>query len=178
MLSPLGPLCEGAPPAGGGGENCTAVRNISGYGKVLSLRPFGAPPSQREVFRHAGLPSQGRWPRSRPEGLLRFAAAVGRGGVKTPPYGARDTWEVMAKSRAGHARPLQTAPNGVPTRGAREGGSPPSFPLTGCRGRLRAAYMPPLQSFRSPLRGFGGTPEFKVEEGAGALRTDSNTASV
>ena len=50
VCSPLGPLCEGAPPAGGGGENCTAVRNISGYGKVLSLRPFGAPPSQREVF--------------------------------------------------------------------------------------------------------------------------------
>ena len=45
-----GPLCEGAPPAGGGGENCTAARNISGYGKVLSLRPFGAPPSQREVL--------------------------------------------------------------------------------------------------------------------------------
>ena len=53
VCSPLGSLCEGAPPAGGGGENCTAVRNISGYGKVLSLRPFGAPPSQREVFRHA-----------------------------------------------------------------------------------------------------------------------------
>ena len=64
------------------------------------------------------------------------------------------------------------------TRGAREGGSPPPFPLTGCRGRLRAAYMPPLQSCRSPLRGFGGTPEFKVEEGAGALRTKSNTAFV
>ena len=59
VCSPLGPLCEGAPPAGGGGENCTAVRNISGYGKVLSLRPFGAPPSQREVFRHAGLPHRG-----------------------------------------------------------------------------------------------------------------------
>ena len=43
VCSPLGPLCEGAPPAGGGGENCTAARNISGYGKVLSLRPFGAP---------------------------------------------------------------------------------------------------------------------------------------
>ena len=43
VRSPLGPLCEGAPPAGGGGENCTAARNISGYGKVLSLRPFGAP---------------------------------------------------------------------------------------------------------------------------------------
>ena len=53
VRSPLGPLCEGAPPAGGGGENCTAVRNISGYGKALSLRPFGAPPSQREVFRRS-----------------------------------------------------------------------------------------------------------------------------
>ena len=68
VCSPLGPLCEGAPPAGGGGENCTATRNISGYGKVLSLRLFGAPlplwrkrhlprigggevVSQREVFR-------------------------------------------------------------------------------------------------------------------------------
>ena len=40
MLSILGPLCEGAPPAGGGGENCTVARNISGYGKVLSLRPY------------------------------------------------------------------------------------------------------------------------------------------
>ena len=55
VRSPLGPLCEGAPPAGGGGENCTVARNISGYGKVLSLRPFGAPPSQREVFRQAAL---------------------------------------------------------------------------------------------------------------------------
>ena len=41
-VSPWPPL-RGAPPAGGGGENCTAARNISGYGKVLSLRPFGAP---------------------------------------------------------------------------------------------------------------------------------------
>ena len=30
----------------------------------------------------------------------------------------------------------------------------------------------------SPLRGFGGTPDSKVEEGAGALRTKSNTAFV
>ena len=49
---------------------------------------------------------------TRPEGLLRFAA-VGRGGVKTPPYGAKDTWAVMAKSRAGHARPLQTSVSGI-----------------------------------------------------------------
>lgn len=68
----LGPLWEGAPPAGGGGENCTAIRNISGYGKVLSLRPFGAPPSQREVFRHAvpsptGKPNQTKTPRCKPQ---------------------------------------------------------------------------------------------------------------
>ena len=30
VRSPLGPLCEGAPPAGGGGENCAVARNISG----------------------------------------------------------------------------------------------------------------------------------------------------
>ena len=77
VRSPLSPLCEGAPPAGGGGENCTAARNISGYGKVLSLRPFGAPPSQREVFRHAVPPSRG-------EGFLIFASEA-----STPPYCCR-----------------------------------------------------------------------------------------
>ena len=41
VRSPLGPLCEGAPPAGGGGENCAVARNISGYGKVLSLAEGG-----------------------------------------------------------------------------------------------------------------------------------------
>ena len=80
---------------------------------------------------------------------------------------------------AGRACPAPTdCCENLRTRGAREGGSPPLFPLTGCRGRLRAAYMPPLQSSRSPLRGFGGTPDSKVEEGAGALRTKSNTAFV
>ena len=33
-------------------------------------------------------------------------------------------------------------------------------------------------AYTSPLRGFGGTPDSKVEEGPMALRTDSNTASV
>ena len=46
----LGPLCEGAPPAGGGGENLAAIRNASGNDEVLSLRPCGPPPSQREVL--------------------------------------------------------------------------------------------------------------------------------
>ena len=41
---------------------------------------------------------------------------------------------VMARWRAGHARSLRTAANGLWTRGAREGGSPLLFPLTGCRG--------------------------------------------
>ena len=30
-------------PQAVGGENCTVAQNISGYGKVLSLRSFGAP---------------------------------------------------------------------------------------------------------------------------------------
>ncbi len=39
----LGPLWEGTPAAAGGGENFAAIRNISGYGKVLSFfRPCGA----------------------------------------------------------------------------------------------------------------------------------------
>ena len=39
----LGPLCEGAPAAAGGGENLPAIRNISGRGKARSLRPCGPP---------------------------------------------------------------------------------------------------------------------------------------
>ena len=79
-------------------------------------------------------------------------AAVG-GGVPNAPRRGQDPslrckgyGVVMARWRAGHARPPRTAVNGLWTRGAREGGSPLLFPLTGCRGRLRAAYMPPLQS--------------------------------
>ena len=45
------------------------------------------------------------------------------GGVKTPPYDAKDTGAAMARPRAGHARPLQGDVNGLRTRGAREGGS-------------------------------------------------------
>ena len=64
---------------------------------------------------------------------FRSGGAGGCGGVKTPPYGAIDTWAVMARLRAGHARPLRTAVNGLRTRGAREGGSPPL-----CSGRVVA----------------------------------------
>ena len=44
-----GPGPEGLRPQAVGGENLAAIRSISGYCKVLSLRPFGAPPSQREA---------------------------------------------------------------------------------------------------------------------------------
>ena len=117
--------------------------------------------------------------------------ASGCGGVKTPPYGAIDTWAVMARLRAGHARPLRGATNRLRTRGAGEGGSPPPLPWAGVAREWMATQGPsespshltvtaPFDkgaSF-SPLRGFGGTPDSKVEEGAGALRTKSNTAFV
>ena len=41
-----------------------------------------------------GLPVSGSWPE-------------GCGGVKTPPYDVKDKWVVMARLRAGHARPLR-----------------------------------------------------------------------
>ena len=50
VRSPLDPLCEGTPPAGGGGENCTAARNISGYDKV-----FFVPSLQRRNRRNYKL---------------------------------------------------------------------------------------------------------------------------
>ena len=62
----------------------------------------------------------------------RFAANVvgggvpdAPGGVKTPPYDAKDKEDTMARLRDGHARPLRTTVNGSRTRGTREGGSPP-----------------------------------------------------
>ena len=64
-------------------------------------------------------------------------------------------WHSKAAGRACPA-PTDCCEN-LRTRGAREGGSPPPLQLaSGCRGRLRAAYMPPPQSCRLPLRGFGG----------------------
>ena len=56
----------------------------------------------------------------------RFAANVvgggvpdAPGGVKTPPYDAKDKGDTMARLRAGHARPLRTTVNGSRTKGAR-----------------------------------------------------------
>ena len=46
-------------------------------------------------FSPYGLPVSGSWPE-------------GGGGVKTPPYDAKDKGVAMARRRAGHARPLRT----------------------------------------------------------------------
>ena len=45
------------------------------------------------------------------------------GGVKTPPYDAKDKGAAMARLRAGHARPLRGGVDELRTGGAREGGS-------------------------------------------------------
>ena len=82
----------------------------------------------------------------------------GGGGVKTPPYGANDTWAVMARWRAGHARPLRGGVN----RYAREGqGRAAARPLCSGRGvtgngwRRKARQSPSglASSASSPLRG-------------------------
>ena len=93
---------------------------------------------------------------------------------------------------AGRACPAPTdCYENLRTRGAREGGSPPPLQWAGVAREWMATQGPsespshltvtaPFDkgaSF-SPLRGFGGTPDSKVEEGAGALRTKSNTAFV
>ena len=68
VRSPLGPLCEGTPPAGGGGENCTAPEIFRAMARFSPAAPSGhrspygasatSPPpvsgesvSQREAFR-------------------------------------------------------------------------------------------------------------------------------
>ncbi len=128
---------------------------------ATQTRSCGCLPRRGKHCSHPGFAPLNRGPCSQP---------------RNPSLRCKGYGVAMARWRAGHARPLRGGVDGVCTRGAREGGSPALFPLTGCRGRLRAAYMPPLQSTRLPLRGFGGTPDSKVEEGPMALRTDSNTA--
>ena len=76
------------------------------------------------------------------------ALVVRRQAVKTPPYDAKDTGVVMARLRAGHARPLQGGVNELRARGARECGSPAPFRVRRLPGNGRprtARRNPPVR---------------------------------
>ena len=122
-----------------------------GVAKPLRPRKLGQLPTAWGAFcagkaRERSLPSQGRWPRSRPEGLLRFAA-VG--------CGAKDTWAVMARWRAGHARPLRTAVKIYAREGqGRAAARPPFAVCGGCQGMdgdARPVGIPQSPNGDSPL---------------------------
>ncbi len=88
-----------------------------------------------------------------PYGATEDETAVKRrlcGGVKTPPYKAACKRMLAERGRGGR-QPSPSAAVEADT--------------------IKIAP-------RSPPRGFGGTPEFKVEQGPRALRTKSNTAFV
>ena len=112
-----------------------------------------------------------------------------RGGVKTPPYDVKDKGAVMARWRAGHARPLRGGVDGLRTRGAREGGSPPPLQWAGVAREWMATQGPsespshltvtaPFDkgAYLSPCGGSGEHPNFKSEQRARALSANSNTA--
>ena len=91
----------------------------------------------------------------------------------------------IAKSRAGHARPLRTAVSGNGGSGAL-GGAQRAPPVCFANTLVRL-FAPQGQTLLAPQFRCAqlwprarnpATPEFKVEEGAGALRTKSNTAFV
>ena len=114
-----------------------------------------------------------------------------RQAVKTPPYDAKDKRGGNGEA-AGRACPAPTDCRKRVADERGEGGRQPGPFSRAEVAREWAATHSPSESpspltrpapfdkgaSLSPLRGFGGTPEFKVEEGAGALRTKSNTAFV
>ena len=120
------PPLEGGAPEGRRERTVAIARNISGsLPRAKDTPPPGrAEPSQRGplqnfLFRQSSLPSQGGG-REAGRRALRFAAAVGREG-SDPSLRGKRYMAVMALAAGCPA--LETAPNGVPTRGAKEGGS-------------------------------------------------------
>ena len=111
--------------------------------------------------------------------------------VKTPPYDAKDKKGGNSEA-AGRACPAPTDCRKRVADERGEGGRQPGpFSRAEVAREWVATHSPsespsPLTrpapfdkgASTSPLRGFGGTPDSKVEEGPMALRTDSNTASV
>ena len=112
----------------------------------------------------------------------------GKGGRQPAPFavgGGCPLTGGIAKSRAGHARPLRTAVSGNGGSGAL-GGAQRAPPVCFANTLVRL-FAPQGQTLLAPQFRCAqlwprarnpATPEFKVEEGAGALRTKSNTAFV
>ena len=83
---------------------------------------------------------------------FRSGGAGGCGGVKTPPYGAIDTWAVMARLRAGHARPLRGWHKWVADERGKGGRQPSPFAVGGgCPGT--GGDVRPVGTLQASLRG-------------------------
>ena len=161
-------------------------------------RPAPRPPPRLAAMRSlTGRCCRGRRPR-RP-------AEVGGGGRYAGGMNFSPTGYLLAgvgRKVAEGSRPLPTmqrikgwqwrgSVNGLRTRGAREGGSPPLCSWRAVA-RERVVTQGPSESpshltvtapfdkgaSLAPCGGSGEHPNFKTEEGSAALRTDSNTASV
>ena len=136
-------------------------------------RPAHRPPCPFAIRRSLADCCRGRRPR-RP--------AEGSRPLPTMQTGKGDT---MARLRAGHARPLRDAVSGSGGSGAL-GGAQRAPPVCYANPLVRL-FAPQGQTLLAPQFCCAqlwpharnpATPEFKVEEGSAALRTDSNTASV
>ena len=69
----LGPLWEGAPPAGGGGESFTQARRFRAKARLSPSGPSGHLPPRGRFFDTQGFPHGGSCLRS---GLMRGGLAV------------------------------------------------------------------------------------------------------
>ena len=114
---PYGLSVSGSLPEGSGGVKTPPYNVKDKWVATARLRAGRARPLRNMVMWNAGRPAP------RPPGRLaamrsltdrrcrgrrpRRPAEVGGGGVKTPPYDAKDKRAVMARLRAGRARPLR-----------------------------------------------------------------------
>ena len=83
---------------------------------------------------------------------MRFAAAVGCGGVKTPPYDAKDKRVLPARLRAGHARPLRTAVKIYAREGQGRAAARP-FVVDGWLAGNGGGHIKPVKAPQAGLRG-------------------------
>ena len=149
----------------------------------------GLPPSLAPLVRHPSTPPRRGRACPAPTGWRgRVADERGKGGRQPAPFAVGGGCPLMsgiAKSRAGHARPLRTAVSGNGGSGAL-GGAQRAPPVCFANTLVRL-FAPQGQTLLAPQFRCAqlwprarnpATPDSKVEEGAGALRTKSNTAFV